>query len=442
MITKQPQQGQGQRKGTVVVPVAVCMTGLLAIIALALDGGLFLDKRRQTQAAADAAALAAASELYATCFTNGGLDEGPLPSKNGPAAGQIALFAKRVAKDHGFEDGVDGVVVTVNIPPKSGPFTGQRGHVEVYVSMQQTRGFSVVFGSRSKVPIGSRAVARGTRNTINNGIIVLHPTEKGSFQNSGGGSVTVKGTASVIVNSFDPAAMIANGGGSVSSEAGYDVGGSPGYITPGGGSFTGTINPNQEPTPDPLRFVPEPDPSTMVVRSTKRITHSSASTLVLQPGLYIGGISISGKANVILMPGIYYMQGGFSFTGQGSLTGNEVMIYNDPQSISQPIDLTGQGSITLTPPLAGPYQGISLFQRRSGDPQPTLKVTGNGTAPLRITGTFYAAGALLDVTGNGTQDTIGSQYISLLLKLGGNGTFNVDWDPAVVPGVRQVWLVE
>jgi hypothetical protein len=41
-----------------------------------------------------------------------------------------------------------------------------------------------------------------------------------------------------------------------------------------------------------------------------------------------------------------------------------------------------------------------------------------------------------------TEDTIGSQYISDKLILGGNGTFNVNWDPTLVPGIRQVWLVE
>jgi hypothetical protein len=124
------------------------------------------------------------------------------------------------------------------------------------------------------------------------------------------------------------------------------------------------------------------------------------------------------------------------------VTGNGVMIYNDPQSNSDAIDLTGQGGITLSPPMSGPYQGISLFQKREGSTQPALKVTGNGTAPLAISGTFYAASALLKVTGNGTQDTIGSQYISNTLALGGNGTFIVDWNPNLVPGVRQVWLVE
>jgi hypothetical protein len=430
-----------RREGTVVVAVGACLIGMLAVLALSLDGGLLLNKRRQAQATADAAALAGACELYKSWFANKGLDAGPKAGYTGPAAGTIAQFVKDMAKQNGFEDGVNGVKVEVHIPPTSGPFTGMLGHCEVKISCEQKRYFSRVFGPTNNVPIGARAVARGRDSTVNNGIIVLNPTLKGSFSTGGGGTVTVGGSAGVIVDSNNSEAMIANGGGSVKAPY-YDVTGVTGWSTPGGGSFGGTIHSGVDPTPDPLRFVPEPNPSTMVVRSSKRLTHSSAQTITLNPGVYIGGISVSGKGNVVLNPGIYYMQGGFSFTGQGSITGNGVMIYNDPQSNSDNINLSGQGAITMSPPTSGPYQGISLFQKREGSVQPTVSVTGNGTAPLSISGTFYVPSANLNVTGNGTQDTIGSQYISDTLTLGGNGTFKVDWNPTVVPGIRQVWLVE
>src|SRR4029453_4371753 len=97
-----------RRKGTVVVAVSVCLVVILSVVALTLDGGLLVDKRRQTQAAADAAALAAASELFASVFTNRGLDNGPItPNPKAPAAGTIAQLAKDVAKENGFEDGKD-----------------------------------------------------------------------------------------------------------------------------------------------------------------------------------------------------------------------------------------------------------------------------------------------------------------------------------------------
>ena len=48
----------------------------------------------------------------------------------------------------------------------------------------------------------------------------------------------------------------------------------------------------------------------------------------------------------------------------------------------------------------------------------------------------------MKITGYGTQDTLGSQYINDTLVISGNGSFNVHWDPKLVPAVREVWLVE
>ena len=424
---------RSRREGTVIIAVSVSLVAILGFVALSLDGGLLLDKRRQVQAAADAAALAAGCELYYTWRTQTGRD----------TDGSIALFAKRVAEENGFKDGVNGVSVQVHIPPLTGLFAGQYGHAEVTISTSQKRYFSKIFGQSTDVPIGARAVARGKSSTINNGIIVLDPDNKGSFSNGGGATVTVKGTAPILVNSNDVEAMIANGGGTVTSQAGYDVTGIPGWTTPGGGSFTGTIDSGVAPTPDPLRFVPEPNYSDYIVRSTKKLQHSSALNITIRPGIYIGGIAITGKGNIFMEPGIYYMEGGgFTTIGQGSLIGYEVMIFNHPLANSDVISLAGQGLITLTPPTSGPYQGISIFQSRTTTAQPDVSVTGSGTAPLTISGTFYVPNALLKVTGNGTQDTIGSQYISNTLQLGGNGAFNVDWNPNVVPGVREIWIEE
>jgi Flp pilus assembly protein TadG len=438
------RQTHARRKGNVAVLTAVCLVGLLGVTALSLDGGLLLDKRRHVQAAADAAALAAASELFATTFTHDGKDDGPIvPNPSLPQAGSIALYAKKVAKDNGYEDGVGGVTVTVNIPPKSGPFTDMRGHAEVIISAPQQRHFSRVFGSSEDIPYGARAVARGTRTTVNNGIIVLNPTKDSSFTTGGGGTSTIKGNVSVIVNSNSPGAMNANGGSTVTAPE-FDVTG--GWVTSGGATFDGTIKTGVPPTPDPLRFVPEPNPDDLIKRSDKRLTYSQAETITLNPGLYEGGISIGGQANIILNPGIYYVRGGFTFSGQGTLTGSNIMIFNYPMSTSDAVSLSGGGSgggsISLTPMDSGPYAGISIFQSRTSPDQPTVGITGNGGHALEIKGTFYVPKGELKVTGNGDQDTIGSQYISDTLTLGGNGTFNVDWDPGVVPGIRQLWLVE
>jgi hypothetical protein len=153
--------------------------------------------------------------------------------------------------------------------------------------------------------------------------------------------------------------------------------------------------------------------------------------VTLNPGVYIGGISISGQANVILNPGIYYMQGGgFSLSGQGNLSGNGVMIYNDPINASDKVSLTGQGSVTLSPPTTGTYAGMVIYQdhstTNSADTAP-IALTGQGN--MTVTGTIYAARAALNATGQGGVNIMGSQFIGDTMSVTGQGSIYIQWSP-------------
>jgi|SRR6516225_5231411 len=53
-----------RRRGMVATLVCLVLVTLLGLTALAVDGGLMQDSKRRVQAAADAAALAAATKLY------------------------------------------------------------------------------------------------------------------------------------------------------------------------------------------------------------------------------------------------------------------------------------------------------------------------------------------------------------------------------------------
>jgi len=414
---------RNRRPGKVVVMVAVSLVMLMGFVALSLDGGLLLDQRRKTQSTSDAAALAAAGQLYYNYTFDLGFD----PS------GRAKQAALDTAAANGYKNGVD-CTVTVNIPPQSGRFKSVPGHVEVLISYDQPRYFSKVFGSGS-IPVGSRSAARGKNEAFKAAILVLDPSRKGSLNAGGGGTITVTGSP-IQVNSTNGEAAIANGNGIITAPQ-VDITG--GYGTTGSGAITGTIVTGAQPIPDPYRFLAVPDPSTMTIRSTNKTQISGGNTVNLQPGVYRGGINITGKGNVNLAPGIYYMDGGgFSWSGQGNLIGEGVMIYNAPTSTSDKIDLSGQGTCTLSPPTTGAYQGFTLFQDRTSSTP--MNVTGNGS--MTLTGTLYAAGATLNVTGNGTVDLIGAQYISKQLVTGGNGSFSVKWTAKDTPAVRQILLVE
>jgi hypothetical protein len=449
---------RGQRRGKVIVMLALSLTAVVGYVALAADGGLLVEHRRQVQNASDMGAMAAAIDLYTNWRTNAGLD----------SSGSAAARAKEAVAAQGFVDGVSGVSVVVNIPPLSGPHTGEAGYAEVIVDYPQPRYFAGIFGS-APTHLRARAVARGRLTTGHNGILVLDLSVSESLKANGTGTVTVN-NADIIVNSNDPQAVGGDGTGAILK----DVGGA--FQLTGGvkanATLVGTINYNQPPTPDPLAYLPEP-PLPANAQTAKGVKPNSGSVAtylsalnldpksisgsvyVLDPGRYDklpnftnGDVVILRQASANSQEGVYYLNGsGFTSNGAtvvmdptGGTTGG-VMLYDDtrPNGNSTGISLTG-GQVRLAPPTSGTYQGLSIFQERSSTVD--LSITGQGGT--QMTGTFYAAGAAIKVTGSDSTnaDVIGSQYISRTLQIGGNGTFSVNWDPKQVAPMRQLAIVE
>src|SRR5207302_11346937 len=130
------------------------LIGLLGVTAIAVDGGLMQDNRRRVQAATDAAALSAAQQLFAE-FRAIIASNYASPDPGGKAA--AAALASATANGY-TNDGVHASV-TVNIPPKSGPFTGSVGYAEVLITYYQPRHFSAIWGSGT-LPVSARAGSR------------------------------------------------------------------------------------------------------------------------------------------------------------------------------------------------------------------------------------------------------------------------------------------
>src|SRR3954466_13810014 len=93
--------GRGKRRGKVIALLALSLTAVVASVALAADGGLLLEHRRQVQGAGDMASLAAAIDLYTNFRLNQGLD--PKDSARDRA--------REAAAAQGFTHGVAGVTV-------------------------------------------------------------------------------------------------------------------------------------------------------------------------------------------------------------------------------------------------------------------------------------------------------------------------------------------
>jgi hypothetical protein len=175
--------------------------------------------------------------------------------------------------------------------------------------------------------------------------------------------------------------------------------------------------------PDPLAVFPVPNAANYTTQSLKQAKYTGNLTYTLQPGVYIGGIAISGTANVILTPGMYYMSGGgFSVGGTASVTGSGVTIYSGGTMAGKKVtaagdvDITTNGKVILTAPTTGSYSGMTIFVDRTSNAtvnlQPSNATQCATTAAVGqpqgcmggISGTIYAPSqdAIVNVKAAGT----------------------------------------
>jgi hypothetical protein len=389
-----------------VTPLAVLsVTLLVAVVALVVDGGSLMEERRHIQAAADAAALAAASDLFANYPQNQGVD---------PLTTAIAS-ARTIAAANGFSnDGVQSTV-TVNVSPQlyqGGSQSGQSipaGYVEVILQRNSDRVFSNLFGTGA-VSIRARAVARGRWQPVSYALVALSLTIKPSGNTSGAklgnqGDLWINSTAAT-------------------------------------------------PIADPLRSLPVPDPVQLGLpyQGSNR-SFAGNSIINLYPGIYDGGISATGNATIILhsnldgTPGIYYLTGGLSISGNATVTTaageSGAMIYNNwlgtDGDADDGISVGGTGDLLISPPTSGPYQGVSIFQAR-GTTSKIAPQVNLGGGSINIPGTIYAPYANVYIGNHSSGGAIG-QVISDTTTLVVNGSNSIG-GTGPLANARTIGLVE
>ena len=397
-----------RRCGAVTAWLVVCLSVIVGIVGMGMDGGRMMEERRSVQMAADAAALAAANNLYLNWQQNQGTD----PS--GTAAG-VALNS---ALANGYANDGIASIVTVNIPPQSGAFAGQKECVEVIIQSNLTGTFSAVF-TRGPLIVRGRTVARGRPQNI--GLILLQ--NYGTALSAGGNAQVNVQNAPILADTSASPPYSLFGNASVSALY-HDVGGSLGQTY----AIIGPINTNVPPAPDPLASLPFPSAASYPVQTTSSCggpcSGLPTTGNMLQPGVYNGGINVSGNTSLTMAPGVYILNGGgLQVSGNASLSGSQVLIYNTGGTSAGSISVSGNGCLALTPPTSGTYQGISILQDRTlNNP---IGIAGDGT--IQLTGTVYAPAATVQLSGNAASGNItGGGYVVSSMQVSGNSNFVID----------------
>lgn len=439
------------RDGGVTPLTVLSLSLLVSVAAIAVDGGTLFEHRRHVQAAADAAALAAAADLFANYPANQGTDP----------KGTAAAAALANASANGFSnDGVESLV-TVSVSPQnyqSGSKVGQpvpAGYVEVIVQYNAGRTFSGIFSSGA-IPIRARAVARGQWAPLSNSVTALNLSAAAALSTSGASGLRING--GLQINSRSSSAVSLSGlAGLITSQITLNPASGNGLISSILSFLGGLLQSpppitTSPPIPDPLRYLPAPDPVKLGLSTQPTTVPISSGNVDLYPGVYTNGLTVNGPATVTLhanadgTPGIYYLQGGLSVSSSATVqtaageTG--VMIYNDWQTSSNTINVSGSANLTLVPPASGTYQGISIFQKRGtfSSPAPALNMSGSGS--FNVTGTLYAAHAAVIVVGQSSTNVMGGGILADTLSVSGSAKVNIDRGSSPAACTRIYGLVE
>ena len=171
---------------------------------------------------------------------------------------------------------------------------------------------------------------------------------------------------------------------------------------------------------DPLAALAPPGTTGLTSYGSESLSGNSSATI--KPGIY-SQITVSGNAKLTLSSGTYIIEGGgFSVSGNASVSGSGVMIVNAGSKYPSSggtyggITLSGNGSYNLSPPTTGTYAGIVIFQTR--DNTKALTISGNASG---MTGTIYAPTAQLGESGNGS---LTAALIVNTMTVSGNGVAN------------------
>jgi len=148
------------------------------------------------------------------------------------------------------------------------------------------------------------------------------------------------------------------------------------------------------------------------------------------PGVYCGGITIGGGADVTFSPGLYVIKDGeFDASGDSSMTGEGVTFYLTGEDIR--LNFGGGANFDFTAMSTGKLAGF-IFYFDPNSPIATVASEFSGNSDTYFEGILYFGNHDVNINGEGAVNTTSpfSIIVANTIKLNGNATitFNVEAD--------------
>lgn len=345
--------------GNIAILFAVLGALLIGAAGIAFDFSRWSMQRAQLQEAADAGAIAGAVELG-------------LGGQN--VVNRAKTRAQKLAKSNQFGD------LAAIDPAVSVNKTAQT--VTVSLSAPAVRGLSKLIVHQAPT-LDATATAKVAGKTVAC-IYALNPTAPQALK--GNGSALVQGTnCAIYVNSSAGDALVNSG--TISAALICVVGG---YT---GGGYTPTPLTGCPPVADPFAALAIPAPGGCTATNAQFTSNAG-----IGPGVYCGGIRVTGNATLTLAPGQYHIvDGALKIASGASVVGDEVVFI---LSGTATVEISGSGAALTTPPVSGALAGYSIVQDRAAPLGTISKVTGEGR--FEFPGIVYLPRTDLDIAGRAT----------------------------------------
>jgi len=448
---------KSSQRGQALVLIALAVVGLVGFTALAIDGGRIFSDRRHSQNASDTAALAAALALtrenanWKDLGFNRAVDNGYDPS-DGFTAIDVHLCSELPL----IVNGVTLTCVGKGLPTAADPAE----YVHVHIKSKVDLFFARVVGWETAINNTDSVVhAKKQEDTsLFPGYAIVStmlncPSSPPPFEVSGNSGTTVI-NAGILVNSncdgSPKPAYDQSGGSEVETDTGVCV--------VGAAESTNTIPPpstNCSPIDIAAYTLPNPFCS-----HEGQIVDQGSNNYTATPGNYGDGYAfnsiddVTPSGNLKLLKGIYCLHNGIRLNSTWTITTDLDGDGHDPATEGVFFfvpggELTFNGSSDINihaisstvDDFPEEFVNFLIYVPSTNTSSGKVNITGgNGS---QFTGTILAPGS--EITLNGGSGAIGlnSQIIGYAVKITGNGTLNINYNPednaitTTNPGLEQ-----